>query len=371
MMVREMTQTELEDKIKEAQEAYYNSNPIMSDIEFDELWEQLKTNYPDSEVLQDIGNDSNDGFEKAQHIILMGSQNKATKAEEMDAFFKKDEKYIASYKLDGISIEIQYDNGNFVKALTRGDGVIGDNVTNNVIKMGYVPKVLQDKSFTGAVRGEILLQKSVKDKYFPDAKNCRNMASGISKRKDGLDCDKLIVMCYDVQSTDKSKNLSTETLLNEWLKSNGFIVAPYTEAKTWTGKDAIDYINDIFSKLETIDFDIDGIVFKQQKIDWNDKVSSYRPKTNIALKPKYTQATSILRSIEWKLNNGTFTPVAHFDAVELNGTMVENASLANISLMEDMGIEIGHEIIVVKTGLIIPKIIKDVTTGKFAEGYAL
>lgn len=124
MMVREMTQKELEDKIKEAQEAYYNSNPIMSDIEFDELWEQLKTDYPDSEVLQDIGNDSNDGFEKAQHIILMGSQNKATKAEEMDVFFKKGEKYIASYKLDGISLEIQYDNGNFVKAVTRGDGCL-------------------------------------------------------------------------------------------------------------------------------------------------------------------------------------------------------------------------------------------------------
>lgn len=266
------------------------------------------------------------------------------------------------------SVEIQYENGVLKHGATRGDGNFGSDITSNVLKMQGIPATI-DPSFTGAIRGEILLFKSVKAKHFPDAKNCRNMASGIAKRKDGEDCEKLNVVCYDAFSTDGKRNWSTETQLQSYLASNGFQVAPYVLRSDWTGAEAIAHIASIWGNLDAIDFDIDGVVFKQHDIDWQDKSTSYRPKTSVALKPKRDTARSILRSVEWRLTNGTFTPVAHFDPVQLNGTTVEAASLANLAQIEALGLDIGHEIVVVKASMIIPKIIKDVTSGKFLEGY--
>ena len=97
--------------------------------------------------------------------------------------------------------------------------------------------------------------------------------------------------------------------------------------------------------------------------------TNYRPKTTIALKPKRTYATSILRDVEWSCSNGTYTPVAIFDPVNLLGATVQRASLGNVDLMEQLGIEIGHSIVITRTGEIIPKVVKDNTTGKFVEGY--
>lgn len=357
--------TELEERVAKAQEAYYNGNPIMSDVEFDELWDQLPA---DSELKQEVGADHTDGFLKAEHVMLMGSQNKANTAEEMDRFFKKGHSYLAQVKCDGISVEIQYEHGKFIRCVSRGDGRVGDDLGLNSTRFQGIPATI-DPSFTGAIRGEILLFKSVKAKHFPDAKNCRNMASGIAKRKDGEGCEKLNIVCYDAYSTDGKRNWSTETQLQSYLASNGFQVAPYVLRSDWTGAEAIAHIASIWGNLDAIDFDIDGVVFKQNDIDWQDKSTSYRPKTQIALKPKRDTARSILRSVEWRLTNGTFTPVAHFDPVQLNGTTVEAASLANLAQIEELGLDIGHEIVVVKCSMIIPKIIKNITTGKFLEGY--
>lgn len=365
------TINELENRIKAAQDAYYNNSPIMSDIEFDMLWDELKETYPESKLLQGVGFDHTDGFSKHTHSIIMGSQNKANTAEEMNAFFRKNGNSIAQFKLDGCSIALEYTNGKFVTGTTRGDGTEGDDITANVLKMnGLVKNLMGD--FTGTIRGEVLLDKSVKEKYFPNMKNCRNAASGIMKHLDGADCDKLTIRVYDAQYLDKTKSFYTQTELMLWLESNGFIVAPWMLFDSVNGQDAIDYITKVFSEAEQAkrDFDIDGIVFKSIKIDMNDILNEYRPKTQIALKPKFTIAVTTLRDIEWSVKNGTITPVGIFDPVEIEGSTVQRASLGNVSIMEDFGLEIGHEITVIKANMIIPKIIKDNTTGKFAEGYA-
>ena len=116
-------------------------------------------------------------------------------------------------------------------------------------------------------------------------------------------------------------------------------------------------------KRDSLEYDIDGIVWKQNEIDMDDFKTNYRPKTTIALKPKRTYASSTLRDIEWSCSNGTYTPVAIFDPVNLLGATVQRASLGNVDLMEVMGIEIGHTIEITRTGEIIPKITKDLTTG--------
>lgn len=367
---------QLEKLIVDAQKAYYNKKPVMSDIEFDALVDRLTELDPDSPVLKAVGADHTDGFVKVKHKIIMGSQNKANTAEEMDMFFLKNGKgkYLAQYKLDGCSIALNYENGKFVTGATRGDGTEGDDITRNVLSMKGLMKQLKER-FTGTVRGEVLLDKSVKEKHFPDMKNCRNAASGIMKHLDGSDCEKLTIRVYDAQYLDKSKSFGTQEFLQSWLQNNGFIVAEYvwfdTSKMKNPGESAIDLIRKEFSEdiANSRDFDIDGIVFKKNEIDMHDIQTEYRPKTMIALKNKYTLAETIIESIEWSLVNGTLTPVAIVSPCEIDGTTVKRASLANISCMEELGIEIGHKVIITKAGMIIPKILKDITSGKFVEGY--
>ncbi len=372
-----MNQQELENKLKLAQDAYYNGpEPIMSDLEYDELWDELQAEFPASELLRGVGEDSTDGFAKIRHSIIMGSQNKANTAEDMNAFFSRNGggKYLAQYKLDGASVSLCYENGEFVTGATRGNGQIGDNCTANVLMMKGLVKRLKD-GFTGTVRGEVLLDKKDKEKYFPDMKNCRNAAAGIMKHLDGSDCDKLTIRVYDAQYLDKARSFGTQESLQAWLKDNGFIVADYvlfdTAGMKNPGESAIDLIRKEFSEelADKREFDIDGIVFKKNEIDLHDIQTEYRPKTMIALKNKYTLAETTIEGIEWCVKNGTVTPVALVSPCEIDGTIVKRASLANISCMEELGIEIGHKVIITKAGMIIPKILKDLTTGKFASGY--
>lgn len=363
------TINELENRIKTAQDAYYNNSPIMSDIEFDMLWDELKETYPESKLLKEVGSDHTEGFSKHKHLIIMGSQNKANTAEEMNAFFRKNgNEYIASYKCDGCSCAIEYVHGKVTYITSRGDGIEGDNFTSNAMMMNGLVKDLKE-DFTGTVRGEVLLDKSVKEKYFPNMKNCRNAASGIMKHLDGADCDKLTIRVYDAQYFDKSKSFNTQVNLQAWLKSKGFIVADYIFFKEPSGQDAINYINSVFENKDNIPYDIDGIVWKKNEIDMHDITTEYRPKTQIALKYKYTLATTKIIDIEWSVKNGTLTPVAVVEPCEIDGTTVQRASMCNVAMLEELGIEIGHEVTITKMGAIIPGILKNNTTGKSREGY--
>ena len=341
------------DTIKKAQEAYYNSAPIMTDAEFDALWDTAKKEYPDSDIFKTVGEDHADGFAKAKHFIPMGSQNKANTFEDMQKFFNSVmSQVVAEYKCDGISVELVYKDGKFVQAITRGDGEYGDDITINAAKMKGVPATIKG-NWTGSVRGEIMLLKNDKEKYFPEAKNCRNMASGISKRLDGSDSDKLTVICYDARSANKQ--FKTEFDVLAFLKEN-FIVVNASNNVKWDAETAMKYMEDTFNNLDAIPFDIDGIVFKQMIIDYDDQNTNVRPCTNIALKPYNQEKTTKLIDIEWIMNNGTMTPIAIFEPVNINGATISRANLSNISQMIEMGIEIGKTIIVTRRNMVIPHV---------------
>ncbi|MDR0676711.1 MAG: DNA ligase (NAD(+)) LigA [Elusimicrobiota bacterium] len=349
-----MTQKELEKFIIKHQELYYDGNPEISDDEFDKYFNQLKKEYPKSKILKNIGTTTTKGFQKAEHFHIMGSQNKCADMKEFETWYnrKKRADLIVSLKLDGASIALYYLNGKFDKAITRGNGKIGDLCKDNVLKMNGFPLEVSD-NFSGQIRGEVLLLKE-NLKYFPDAKNCRNMAVGAMKRKDGEGCDKLNIICYDIYSACDLQ-FEREIKKLEWLLKNKFEVVPYEIL--FSPEDVEKFRKKIQDSRNKIRYDLDGLVIKDDIIDEEDCLRERPLNSQIALKFDLEQAETILREVEWSENFGQFTPVAIFDPVQLDGTTVSRASLANTNIMGELNLCIGDTVEVTKRGEIIPKII--------------
>ncbi|HON89388.1 MAG TPA: NAD-dependent DNA ligase LigA [Spirochaetia bacterium] len=355
---------ELENLVKYHQNAYYNGMPEITDAEFDALWDELKTLDPGNKIFSEVGKDSADGFLKREHIMPMGSQDKAADPEEFLAWAQKQQfrEFVVEYKLDGASLELQYRDGVLQYAVTRGDGTIGDDITENVRKMQGVVLRLKN-SWSGAVRGEVIMLKSIHSQFFSDKANCRNAANGVMKRKDGKGSEHLSVLCYDavpegvfnkgkaVQQPESPFNDEISKL--EWLKEQGFSVVP---AVVCNGAyEVIDYRAKVVAERELIPYDIDGLVVKGRVVDIND-MAQPRPEKQIAFKFPLEEAVSTLRSIEWSESGILYTPIALIDPVQLAGTVVKRANLVNTNAINGMGLKIGSRVIVVKRGEIIPKI---------------
>ncbi len=354
----------LQSEILRHQDLYYNKSPEISDSEFDLLINQLQKLSPDNPVLNLVGKDSSKMYDKIEHIIPMNSQGKANEVSEFLAWTRKHiyPKYLVQYKLDGISVELQYLNGRLKHSVSRGDGIKGDDITNNVRKMKGVPKMVDGK-FTGAVRGEIVMYHDIFTHKYSDQKNCRNTASGITKRKDGKGCEDLNVICYNAKNI--SSPFTDELKKIKWMEENGFSVVPQKIMKNTN--EIIIYRTEVHENLRnSLQYDIDGLVIKGTQIDWED-MKRHHPEKQIAFKFPLEEAISILRDVEWSQQGSTFTPVAIIEPVELMGTTVQRASLANPDLIEKLNLMIGSEVIVVKRGEIIPKIMKVVYSSDECE----
>lgn len=349
---------ELEKLISKYQKSYYDGEGEISDAEFDKLWDELKSLDPNNPILHKVGADSGN-FAKVQHVMPMGSQEKAANPEEFLAWASKHQydQYLVEYKLDGASLELQYENGYLVRAVTRGDGSIGDDITANARKMGGVNAAIykdgQLVPFTGGVRGEVIMTHQVHKDYFSDKANCRNAANGLMKRKDGQGSEFLKLITYDALSTDGKSYFTNEEEKIRWLMDCGFNVVKLVICKS--PERVIAYRAKVMEERKNIEYDIDGLVIKERKINLEDARRA-RPDHQIAFKFSLEEAVSTLRQVEWSINGGTYTPVAIFDEVELNGTRVQRASLANPDKMRQLGVRIGSHVVVVKRGEIIPKI---------------
>jgi len=349
---------ELEELIVKYQKAYYDGEGLISDADFDKLWDELKELDPANPILQRVGADSGN-FAKIQHIMPMGSQEKAANPEQFLAWAAKHEydQYLVEYKLDGASLELQYENGKLVRAVTRGDGSIGDDITANARKMNGVQHEIRKNGqlvpFTGGVRGEVIMTHEVHQNYFSDKANCRNAANGLMKRKDGQGSEYLKLITYDALSTDGKSFFTTEQEKIRWLMDCGFNVVKLVICKN--AERVIAYRAKVMEERKDLEYDIDGLVVKESVINFED-ASRARPDRQIAFKFSLEEAVTTLREVEWSINGGTYTPVAIFDEVELNGTKVQRASLANPDTMRKLGVRIGSHVVVVKRGEIIPKI---------------
>ena len=349
---------ELEKLISKYQKSYYDGEGEISDAEFDKLWDELKSLDPNNPILHKVGADSGN-FAKVQHVMPMGSQEKAANPEEFLAWANKHQydQYLVEYKLDGASLELQYENGYLVRAVTRGDGSIGDDITANARKMGGVNAAIykdgQLVPFTGGVRGEVIMTHQVHKDYFSDKANCRNAANGLMKRKAGHGSEFLKLITYDARSTDGKSYFTNEEEKIRCLMDCGFNVVKLVICKS--PDRVIAYRAKVMEERKNIEYDIDGLVIKERKINLEDARRA-RPDHQIAFKFSLEEAVSTLRQVEWSINGGTYTPVAIFDEVELNGTRVQRASLANPDKMRQLGVRIGSHVVVVKRGEIIPKI---------------
>lgn len=355
---------ELETLITRYQDSYYNGEGEISDAEFDRLWDELKSLDSANPVLHRIGADSGN-FQKAPHIMPMGSQEKAASPEEFLEWAEKHEypEYLVEYKLDGASLELQYADGKLLRAVTRGDGSAGDVITENALKMqGIVPSL--KVPFTGGIRGEVIMTHAVHRSFFSDKANCRNAANGLMRRKDGEGCENLSLIVYDAWASDGNGPFKDEEEKIAFLRDSGFSTVPLFICKS--AREVIDLRARIMETRESLGYDIDGLVIKERAIHREDAQRS-RPDRQIAFKFSLEEAVSVVRRVEWNESGATYTPVAVFDPVDLNGTSVKRASLVNPNLIRSLGIQIGSHVVVVKRGEIIPKIISVVP----GEGDAL
>lgn len=350
---------ELVSLITRYQASYYNGEGEVSDVEFDRLWDELKALDPENPVLHKVGADSGN-FAKLRHVMPMGSQEKVANPDEFLAWAEKHvyDEYLVEYKLDGASLELQFEHGKLIYAVTRGDGTIGDDITVNARKMKGIVSVLKDSSgqvidYTGGIRGEVIMTHSVHKNKYPDKANCRNAANGLMKRKDGEGSENLNFISYDAFAVTGDQPFNDEEEKINWLTACGFETVRLVICKT--PAEVIDYRASIMEERSRIEYDIDGLVIKERQINHLD-ASRARPDRQIAFKFSLEEAVSTVREVEWSMNGGTYTPVAIFDEVDLNGTKVKRASLANPDTMRALGIKIGSKVVVVKRGEIIPKI---------------
>ena len=220
------------------------------------------------------------------------------------------------------------------------------------MKMQNVIHNLQN-DFSGGIRGEVLMKHSTHKNLFSDKANCRNAAAGLMKRKDGEGVENLMVIVYDASST-KGNLFETELEKIDWLSKNGFIVVPTVVVASQ--QEIIDYRARVMASIRsTLEYDIDGLVIKNNEIDQND-LSKHRPDKQIAFKFSLDEAITTLKEVAWNENGSTYTPIAIVDPVQLNGTTVKRASLCNPTMIEKMNLFIGSKIIITKRGEIIPKI---------------
>lgn len=360
---------ELISRLNQAAKVYYQGQgEVMSNFEYDKLYDELLALEKETGITMNNSPTIHVGYEtiselpKEQHVQPMLSLNKTKEPADLVAWLGN-EQGLLSMKLDGLSIILTYENGELVKALTRGNGEIGEVITNNAKTFVNIPGRIQ---YTGTliVRGEALIrysdfeelnkQENVEEQY----KNPRNLCSGsvrqlnneiTAKRRVHFYAYNIISIGDEISFTKKKEGLS-------WLVKQGFEVAPYREVSASNIEDMISYFSNY---VKQSDLPSDGLVLTFDDVAYSATLgrTAKFPHDSIAFKWQDELAETTLREIEWSASRtGLINPVAVFDAVELEGTTVSRASVHNVSILKELKLGIGDKILVYKANMIIPQI---------------
>lgn len=355
---------QLRDLILKARSAYYNSGePILSDAEYDSLEDELRGLVPDDPVLALVGAPvaTDSILTKARHARPMGSQNKVNSEAEFRGWLDRcgGGAVYASLKGDGASAAAYYRDGRLAQAISRGDGLIGEDITANAIRFKGLPAWA---GFTGSVRFEVILTLEDWTRIDPSrSKNPRNAGSGIMGRKNGHQSDHLTAFAFDIDEARDGEpvRFATESNKIERLRELGFRVMPGQRCED--AEQAIQWYQSIAAQRDKLEFWIDGVVMKLEDVGRQESlgVTAGRPKGQVAWKFDSAGAQTVLEDVLISGGHtGALIPTAQLRPVEIGGTTVSSASLANFDEIARLDVAIGDSVWLVKANDIIPKIIR-------------
>lgn len=386
---------DLREEIRKHDRLYYTEGrPEISDSKYDELFRELtrlEAEYsqyfsPDSPT-QTVGAPIPDKFEKVEHkapLLSLGSVNDEAGAEHFAKTCLKETgqavDYVCEPKLDGLSIELVYEDGKFVSGSTRGDGKIGEDVTSNLKTIASVPRELKGKDVPSsiAVRGEVLmhikdfqkLNKQQTEAGKDTFANPRNVAAGSMRQLDYRITAqrKLNVYCYRILHISENAPLSQTDSL-KLLKDLGFQISPNVK-HCKNIKEAVLYHHDLENKRDDLDYEIDGVVIKVNDVSLQEKLGARTttPRWAVAYKFKPRKEITRVEDIAVQVGRtGVLTPLALLQPVEVGGVTVSRATLHNMDQVEKLGLKVGDYVRVERAGDVIPYIseaLKDKRTGR-------
>lgn len=371
-----------------ATEYYTSDNPSVSDSEYDRLYRELvelEATYPD-QVLADspthrVGGKVLDGFEKYSHQYPLYSLQDAFSREELEAFDARVRKelpqptYICELKIDGLSISLTYEKGILVVGATRGDGSVGENITENLKRVKDIPLTLPEE-LDITVRGECYMPRASFDQVNqarqengePEFANPRNAAAGTLRQLDTAVVAKRNLATFLYQEASPSTRDSQEKVL-EHLEQLGFVVNP-KRILAKSIDEIWDFIQEIGQEREKLPYDIDGVVIKVNDLAGQEELgfTVKAPKWAVAYKFPAEEKEAQLLSVDWTVGRtGVVTPTANLTPVQLAGTTVSRATLHNVDYIAEKDIRKDDTVIVYKAGDIIPAVLRVVESKRVSE----
>ena len=371
-----------------ASEYYTSDNPSVSDSEYDRLYRELvelEAAYPD-QVLADspthrVGGKVLDGFEKYSHQYPLYSLQDAFSREELEAFDARVRKelpqptYICELKIDGLSISLTYEKGILVVGATRGDGSVGENITENLKRVKDIPLTLPEE-LDITVRGECymprasfdLVNQARQENGEPEFANPRNAAAGTLRQLDTAVVAKRNLATFLYQEASPSTRDSQEKVL-EHLEQLGFVVNP-KRILAESIDEVWDFIQEVGQEREKLPYDIDGVVIKVNDLAGQEELgfTVKAPKWAVAYKFPAEEKEAQLLSVDWTVGRtGVVTPTANLTPVQLAGTTVSRATLHNVDYIAEKDIRKDDTVIVYKAGDIIPAVLRVVESKRVSE----
>lgn len=391
--------TQLREIINYSDWKYYVQNePVLSDSEYDHLFKKLKhleEQYPElvtaDSPTQRVAQGLSERFPTVSHLVPMLSLDNTYNAEDLTDWDRRCRElagtheltYCVEPKYDGASISLIYEDGNLVRGATRGDGVMGEDVTANIRQIKAIPlsaPLLKHGISQIEIRGEIVIHKNVFEAFnkqrlaegLSPLANPRNAASGTLRILDPAEVKKrgLNAILYQIsdytlkRGAHPPKELETHFGSLQWLYSLGF-PAPAKEMKLFKHIDeVIQYCHDFEARRDDLPFEVDGLVIKVNDFALQDKMgmTAHHPRWAVAFKFKARQATSKLLRVEFQVGRiGTITPVAKIEPVHIGGVTVTSISLFNEDVVREKDVRIGDTVLVERAGDVIPYIVKPLT----------
>ncbi|NIB77343.1 NAD-dependent DNA ligase LigA [Streptococcus pseudopneumoniae] len=371
-----------------AAEYYTSDNPSVSDSEYDRLYRELvelETAYPD-QVLADspthrVGGKILDGFEKYSHQYPLYSLQDAFSREELEAFDARVRKevayptYICELKIDGLSISLTYEKGILLAGATRGDGSIGENITENLKRVKDIPLTLPEE-LDITVRGECYMPRASFDQVNqarqengePEFANPRNAAAGTLRQLDTAVVAKRNLATFLYQEASPSTRDSQEKVLKH-LEQLGFVVNP-KRILAESMDEIWNFIQEVGQERENLPYDIDGVVIKVNDLAGQEELgfTVKAPKWAVAYKFPAEEKEAQLLSVDWTVGRtGVVTPTANLTPVQLAGTTVSRATLHNVDYIAEKDIRKDDTVIVYKAGDIIPAVLRVVESKRVSE----